>query len=93
MIDAELLKILCCPETHQRLAMAEARLIQRINDDIAAGSVINRSSQPVKEKLDGGLVREDQKFLYPIRQGIPVMLIDEAIPLVEIREGKAKRSS
>jgi uncharacterized protein YbaR (Trm112 family) len=26
-------------------------------------------------------VREDRKYLYPIRQDIPVMLVDEAIPL------------
>ncbi len=33
------------------------------------------------EKIDGGLVREDGKCLYPIRGNIPIMLIDEAIPL------------
>jgi uncharacterized protein YbaR (Trm112 family) len=27
------------------------------------------------------LVRADGKFIYPIRQEIPIMLIDEAIPL------------
>ena len=43
----------------------------------------NRVGQPVKEKIDGGLVREDKKFLYPIRGNIPVMLVDEAIPLAE----------
>jgi uncharacterized protein YbaR (Trm112 family) len=26
-------------------------------------------------------VREDQVWLYPVREGIPIMLIDEAIPL------------
>jgi uncharacterized protein YbaR (Trm112 family) len=33
------------------------------------------------EKLEGGLVRADGKVLYPMRGEIPVMLIDEAIPL------------
>jgi len=32
------------------------------------------------EKKDG-LICEKCKLLYPIRDGIPVMLIDEAIPL------------
>jgi len=40
-----------------------------------------RGGQPVKEKLDAGLVRADGRFLYPIRSDIPVMLVDEAIPL------------
>jgi uncharacterized protein YbaR (Trm112 family) len=81
MIDPELLKILCCPETHQPLALAEPNLIHSLNERIQGGQIRNRAGQPVKEKIDGGLVRRDGSFLYPIRQNIPVMLIDEAIPL------------
>ena len=83
MIDPDLLKIMCCPETHQPIALAEPSLIEKLNQLIAAGQLQNRAGQPIKEKIDGGLVREDQKFLYPIRANIPVMLIDEAIPLTE----------
>ncbi len=81
MIDSELLKILCCPETHQSIAPAPADKIEKLNQQIAAGNLKNRAGQPVKEKIDGGLLRADGKFLYPIRQDIPVMLIDEAIAL------------
>ena len=81
MIDPELLKIMGCPETHQPVAPAEQLLIDKLNQQIAAGQVTNRAGQAVTEKIDGGLVREDRKFLYPIRGNIPVMLIDEAIPL------------
>jgi uncharacterized protein len=35
----------------------------------------------VNEKIDGGLIRADGKFLYPIRRNIPVMLVDEGLPL------------
>ena len=41
----------------------------------------NKAKKPVTEKLDGGLIRADNKILYPIREDIPVMLIDEGIPL------------
>jgi uncharacterized protein YbaR (Trm112 family) len=81
MIDAELLKILCCPETHQGLRVAEPVLIEKLNQQIAAGGLKNRAGQPVKEKLDSGLVRADGKILYAVRQDIPVMLVDEAILL------------
>ena len=81
MIDAELLKILCCPETHQSLKIAEPAMLESINQKIAAGQVTNRSGKPVTEKCDGGLVRNDGKLLYPIRNNIPIMLINEAIPL------------
>ena len=81
MIDAELLKILCCPETHQDLHVAESALIEKLNGQIAADGLKNRAGQTVKERIEGGLMRADGKFLYPIRQDIPVMLVDEAIPL------------
>jgi uncharacterized protein YbaR (Trm112 family) len=81
MIDAELLKILCCPDTHQELRTAEPELVQKLNGQILAGTLKNRAGQPIKEKIDDGLVRTDGKYLYPVRRNIPVMLVDEAIPL------------
>ena len=81
MLDPEFLKILCCPETRQDLLPAENSLVNQLNEKVAAGTLHNRSGQPVKDKLDSGLVRTDRKFLYPIRGNIPVMLIEEAIPL------------
>jgi uncharacterized protein YbaR (Trm112 family) len=43
--------------------------------------VQNRAGKPVIGAIDSGLVRQDRKFLYPVRANIPTMLIDEAIPL------------
>ena len=81
MIDAELLKIMCCPETHQELRPAEPALLNKLNEQIEAGTLKNRAGQAIKEKIDDGLVRTDGKYLYPLRRGIPVMLVDEAVPL------------
>ena len=81
MIDAELLKILCCPETHQTLRPADRAVIDKLNAQIATGTLKNRAGQPLQEKLEEGLVRADGKYLYPVRRNIPVMLVDEAIPL------------
>ena len=81
MIDPELLKILCCPETRQAIAPAESDLVQRLNELIRLGQLRNRAGAAVSEKIEGGLVRHDRKFLYPIRHNLPIMLIDEAIPL------------
>ena len=79
MISQGLLEILCCPETHQALKVAEPALIEKINQQIPGGQLRNRGGQVVREKLDGGLVRADNQWLYPVRHDIPVMLIDEAI--------------
>ncbi len=83
MIDSELLEILCCPETKQPVTLVEGEAIERINEKIAAGSVKNRGGEAVEEKIDAGLLREDKKYLYPIRDDIPIMLEDEAIPFDE----------
>lgn len=81
MIDPELLKILCCPETHQPLTSADAALVQRLNTQIESGQLRNRGGQPVSRKCDGGLVRKDGQFVYPVCEDIPILLINEAIPL------------
>jgi uncharacterized protein YbaR (Trm112 family) len=81
MISPDLLEILCCPETHQGLREAKPTLIDKLNQQIAAGTLRNRGGQPVKEKIEGGLMRADNTLLYSIRQNIPVLLVDEAIPV------------
>lgn len=81
MVHPELLEILCCPETHQKVVLAEPALVQHVNDRISAGQVQNRAGKKVEQKIEEGLLREDNKILYPVRNSIPVMLIDEGIPL------------
>jgi uncharacterized protein len=80
-ISKELLDILVCPETKQPLALAEPSLLASLNDRIRQGQIVNRRGTSVTEPLDGGLVRQDHLYLYPIRDAIPIMLIDEAIAL------------
>jgi uncharacterized protein YbaR (Trm112 family) len=81
MIHPDLLENLRCPETRQRLRLAEPDVIAGLNARIEKGELRNRAGQPLAEKMDGGLVREDNAFLYPIRHNQPIMLIDEAIAL------------
>lgn len=84
-ISQELLEILACPETKQPLTLATADLISSLNARISQGQLSNRAGKSVTEPIDGGLVREDGQYLYPIRDDIPIMLIDEALALDETR--------
>lgn len=81
MISNELLSILCCPETKQDLSIADVSLIEKINQKIEKKELKTHQGQTVVKKINSGLVRADKKFLYAVRDDIPVMLIDEAIPL------------
>ncbi|MDG1499044.1 MAG: Trm112 family protein [Planctomycetota bacterium] len=81
MIDKELLEILACPETHQPLSLADEATVKVLNANIGAGKMTNVGGEPVTEAVDGGLVREDGKIVYPIRESIPVLLIQAGIPI------------
>ena len=83
MVDKELLDILCCPETKQDLTLIEGAGIAKINQRIKEGALKNRAGETIQEPIDAGLLREDRNYLYPIREDIPIMLIDEAIPYDE----------
>ncbi len=80
MIAPDLLAILCCPETRQPLALADVALLDRINAHLAAPEpLLNRGGDRVLEPLSAALVRQDNALLYPIRDDIPILLVEEAI--------------
>lgn len=81
MIDDGLLTILVCPEDKTPVRLATAEEIGAMNRRIEAGTLTNRSGRVVTAALTEGLVRRDDRYLYPIRDDIPIMLVDEAIPL------------
>ena len=84
MLDPELLEILVCPETKEPVHLADDVLLARLNRAIAENQLSTRGGELVKEQLEAGLVREDGRILYPVRDDIPVMLIDEAILMEDL---------
>lgn len=84
MIDEQLLEILVCPENKTPVTLADDTLMQRVNAVISAGTLKNRAGETIDTNADGGLVREDGTYLYLIRDDIPIMLIDEAVPLDQL---------
>ena len=78
-LSERLLAALRCPESGQKLGIASADLIQSVNERISAGALRNRAGKSVDTAIPGGLLREDGALLYPVIDGFPVLLIDEAI--------------
>ncbi|NQZ94934.1 MAG: hypothetical protein HRU01_00360 [Myxococcales bacterium] len=80
-VNPELLEILVCPESKQPVAPAAADVLERLKREIKAGNLRNRGGTKVTKIITEALVREDGKILYPVDDGIPVMLIEESIEL------------
>jgi uncharacterized protein YbaR (Trm112 family) len=80
-VSADLLEILVCPETKQPVALAAPAVLDAVNARIRSGALRNRGGQPVTQELQEGLVRQDGRVLYPVDDGIPVMLVEESIEL------------
>lgn len=74
---------LICPETHQRVAIAPAALIDQLNAQIVLGLIRSRSQRVLKATLETGLLRQDGKVIYPVIQGVAQMLIDEGIEMAQ----------
>jgi uncharacterized protein YbaR (Trm112 family) len=82
---AEILPILCCPEDHTPLAIADDALVGEVNTAIRAGRLDDRAGKRVEQTIDAGLVRTAGDVLYPIIDQIPVLLVDESIALGQLR--------
>ncbi len=80
-VSRELLEILVCPETRQPVTMASAEVLARVNEKVRAGTLRNRGGDKVEKEVAEGLLRDDGRVLYPVDDGIPVMLIEESIEL------------
>jgi uncharacterized protein YbaR (Trm112 family) len=83
-MDKRLLTILHCPVTHKGLALARPATLQSVNAAIEAGSLCNRDGQTLLEPLSEALLTDDGKVLYPVADGIPVLLEGESINMEQL---------
>lgn len=83
-MEKRLLNILRCPVTHKGLSLAKGATLERLNAAIKAGNVSNRDGAAVAEPLPEALITDDNKLLYPISNGIPVLIEGESISLAEL---------
>lgn len=84
-MDKKLLSILCCPVTHKGLALARPELLKSVNAAIDAGGLLNHDGVRLEVNLEEALVTDDGKILYPIDDGIPVLLEGESVLLDQLK--------
>jgi len=80
-VDPELLALLRCPESLQPVRLAEEAMIRCLLQKARQGTLQNLHGSNVPADFEALLVREDGKRGYLVRDGIPVMLMDEAVAL------------
>lgn len=78
-MDKRLLDILCCPVDKRPLKPISRDQLRFINAAIATGGVLKVGGEPQTAALTDALIREDSQVIYPIDDGIPVLLAEEAI--------------
>ena len=84
IVDKKLLTILCCPISHKGLLLAKSDLLQKVNKAIGSAGLSNREGVILSQAMKEALVTDDGKLLYPINDGIPVLLEGESIALEQL---------
>ncbi len=83
-IPDHLLDILCCPVSHEPLLPLSRDRLKRLNKAIADGSVQYVDNEAVAKPLQAALMTRDQKVVYAIEDGIPVLLPERGIGTTQL---------
>ncbi len=83
-MDKRLLTILRCPVTHKGLSLLKKDKLEKINAAIAEGKVASLDGERLDQPLADALITDDGKRVYPVSDGIPVLLEGESIYLEQI---------
>jgi uncharacterized protein YbaR (Trm112 family) len=84
-MDRKLLDILVCPATRQPLSLLESAGLEALNRAIASEGGVRRQDDSVQaEALREALVTRDRKTVYRVDDGIPVLLVEDAIATAQV---------
>ncbi|MBV6492543.1 MAG: hypothetical protein LDLANPLL_00537 [Turneriella sp.] len=78
-MSPELLEILVCPRSKKKLVLADTATLEKINQRIANGNCREISGEIVSQPVKEGLLQPDSGIFYFIRDGIPILIYENAI--------------
>ncbi len=85
-MDRKLLDLLVCPATRQPLALLDRAALAALNAAAEAGTLRRVDDTPQAGPLREALVTRDQRIVYRVDDGIPVLLVEEGIPTAQVAD-------
>ncbi|QOC24242.1 hypothetical protein IC757_10635 [Wenzhouxiangella sp. AB-CW3] len=85
-MPAQLLDILCCPVSHEPLFPLGRKRLRSLNERIAGGDVQHVDGSTVTAPVADALITRDEKVVYIIEDGIPVLLPDRGIGTTQFND-------
>lgn len=85
-VDGKLLEILCCPVSRAPLTRLQASKLERLNREIGEGTARYIGGETVEAPLEEALVTEDGKVIYPVADGVPVLLEEQGIGTTQFQD-------
>ena len=78
-MDPNLLNIICCPVTREKLSIATSKQLEFINAEIANSTLKKLDGSIAEKPQSKALINATKTLLYPIEEDIPILLENEAI--------------
>ena len=83
-VDESFLSLLRCPRTGGELRLAGAEELGGVTTKAPEkGGSSNAAGRKLTQAMEGALVSECGSWLYPVHEGIPVLLVEEAVALAD----------
>lgn len=78
-LDPRFLSILCCPVSKRPLRALSRSRLAFLNDAVRAQTLLDVAGLRVTAVCSDALISDDDKVIYRIDDGVPVLLPDEGI--------------
>ena len=78
-MDPNLLNIICCPVTREKLSIATSKQLEFINTEIAESNLTKLDGSIAEKPQTKALINASKTLLYPFEENIPILLESEAV--------------
>ena len=80
-MDPNLLNVICCPVTREKLSIVTSKQLELINSEITKSNLTKLDGSIAEKPQFKALINATKTLLYPIEEDIPILLESEAIEI------------